>query len=63
MPERHVGKCPKCGNEYLYEFIFKENPNIVVFGISDPCPECAHEIEWDFLPKAHSELKDHYRVG
>lgn len=63
MTERHIGKCPKCGKEFLYEFTFEENPDTAVFGISIPCSDCAHEIEWDFLPKVHSELKDQYRVG
>ena len=50
MVERYIGKCPKCGSEFLYEFVFEEAEDTIQ-GISIPCPECKHELDWNFLPK------------
>ena len=63
MRERHIGKCNKCKNEFLYEFVFEEKYGITTQNISTPCPECYCDLNWDFLPKFDKVLKEFYRVG
>lgn len=62
MIERHIGKCPKCKDEFLYEFVFEEAENTIQ-GIDIPCPECKHELDWNFLPKFNKRLSKTERVG
>jgi hypothetical protein len=63
MPERHIGKCPKCKDEFLYEFVFENKYDVTIQNIDIPCPECHCELKWDFLPKFDKVLKESYRVG
>lgn len=61
--ERHIGKCPKCNDMFLYDFKFEKEDNTVIELISVPCQECARELEWDFLPKRDIKLVQIRRVG
>ena len=63
MRERHIGKCRKCKDSFLYEFVFEDECGTTTQGIDIPCPECFCELEWDFLPKFDKVLKESYRVG
>lgn len=62
MRERHIGKCNKCKDEFLYEFIFEEKYDVTIQNIDIPCPECCCGLQWDFLPKFDKVLKESYRV-
>ncbi len=63
MQERHIGKCDKCKDEFVYEFIFEEKYDMTIQSINIPCPECCCCLKWDFLPKSDRILKTSYRVG
>jgi hypothetical protein len=63
MQERHIGKCHRCKDIFLYEFVFEDKYDETTQNIDIPCPECSCNLEWDFLPKIDKILKESYRVG
>ena len=63
MQERHIGKCSKCNNEFLYEFVFEDKRDTTIQNIDILCPECFCGLKWEFLPKFDKVLKESRRVG
>lgn len=62
MKEKHIGKCPKCGQTSLYELEFTKAEGSDIMVISIPCSECAHDLEWDFLPKPDHKFVSYCEV-